>query len=581
MNMKLLFLQLPRLDPDITSPGENLMSAAACLQNALERSPEAPRWDVLETPACQEDAADEVLVNNILGLQPDAVAATCYLWNIERTLHVLRRLKKRIPQIKIAIGGPDIAFDHPLLALKPHPADVFVIGEGETVFPSVMCFLRTGESPDFRGVAWRTPDGAFTQGSCERMSRPLRELLPPPEHPINRPDAFGMAYLETSRGCPLHCAFCCYNIRRTTISCLPPEEVAARLRILRARGAKEIRLTDPTFNAHPRFNEILNVLISENRDHSIAFFVEIRADTLTDEQAKRLAKAGVTEAEVGIQSTDPTVLKLIHRPLRAEPLLNGIEALLRHGIKPTLDFMYALPAQGRDDIQRSLDWLVRFGDRIHPQFLPTLLLPGTELRDRAAELGLRAQRLPPYRVLSTDRLSVRQLGEVEAWANERLGGFDSPTRRFVGIRLPDLFSSRLKLSLPTSDPAREADAVRGEISPPRVVAVSNRQAVLVSGPNLFAHRVEIAALIRQCVRTEPHILWQFVLEPADEEPLDLLDFLIGVFKKLPGHWLDRLVSPPGQKQRCARRLFIKLPRGKSIGSSWIAEAEALLSQHFH
>ena len=28
--MRLLFLQLPRLDPDVTSPGENLMPAAAC-----------------------------------------------------------------------------------------------------------------------------------------------------------------------------------------------------------------------------------------------------------------------------------------------------------------------------------------------------------------------------------------------------------------------------------------------------------------------------------------------------------------------------------------------------------------------
>lgn len=581
--MRLLFLQLPRLDPDVTSPGENLMPAAACLRAALERSPEAPHWTLVETPESQNTAADSSLADHIAALNPDALSATCYLWNVERTLHLLRLLKKRRPALKIVLGGPDIAARHPLLpeipppssALRPlssalrFPADALVVGEGETVFPDVLRFFRTGRAPAFTGVRWRTPDGSFAEGSRRRPVMPLQELLPAPDHPINRPDAFGMAYLETNRGCPMRCAFCCYNIRRTTTTCLPPEEVAARLRILRGRGAKEIRLIDPTFNAHPRFDEILDVLTRENRDRALAFFVEIRADTLTDDQARRLAAAGVAEAEVGIQSTDPAVLKLLHRPLNEAHVLRGIEALLRHGIKPTLDFMYALPAQDEADIGRSLDWLARFGDDIHPQFLPTLLLPGTELRDRAGELGLRAQRLPPYRVQATDKLPARRLAAVEAWANERLGGFDSPTQRFVGARLPDLFPARTRL-----DDARLTtfDTRQGG---------KNRQALILAGENLFARRDAIARLIRGCVQAEPHILWQFVLEPREEEPLDLFDALLATLSRMPSHWLDRLVSPPGERRLCARRLFVKLPRGRRFDPAWIDDVEELLSSRFH
>jgi len=585
--MRLLFLQLPRLDPDITSPGENLMPAAACLRAALERSPEAKQWEVLETPACQNDASDHVLADRVVALRPDAVSATCYLWNIERTLHLLKLLKKRVPALKIVIGGPDIAANHPLLVSPPSsvlrprntlPSDAWVVGEGETVFPSVLRFFRTGRKPNFRGVAWRSEVG-FTEGTRGRPVRPLQDLLPAPDHPINRPDAFGMAYLETNRGCPMRCAFCCYNLRRSTTTCLPPEEVALRIRILRERGAKEIRLVDPTFNAHPRFDEVLKVMTRENRDRGIAFFVEIRADTLTDDQALRLAQAGVAEAEVGIQSTDPKVLKIIHRPLNADRVLRGIEALLRHGIKPTLDFMYALPAQDESDIQRSLDWLARFGDAIHPQFLPTLLLPGTELRDRAQELGIRAQRLPPYRVQSTDTLSARQLSKIEAWANERLGGFDSPTQRFVGVRLPDLFPSRMRCSLDSRLPTLDSRTL--ELSNFRTSPTSNRQALIFSGSDLFSQREALAAAIRKQVLAEPHILWQFVLEPAQEEPLDLFDYLISAFDKLPGHWLDRLISPPGQKRLCARRLLVKLPRGNSFDPAWIDEVEDLLSSRFH
>jgi radical SAM superfamily enzyme YgiQ (UPF0313 family) len=615
-NRQLFFLQLPRLDPDITSPGENLMPAAACLRAALERSPEAKHWEVVEAPACQDTAADAALAEQIAALRPDAVSATCYLWNIERTLHLLKLLKKRLPSLKVALGGPDIAANHPLIPeiggrrsaisdqrsaignptsdlrpltsdLRPptsdlrHPADALVIGEGETVFPAVLRFFRTGQAPDFSGVAWRAEDGTFAEGTRRRPVKPLQDLLPAPGHPVNRPDAFGMAYLETNRGCPMRCAFCCYNLRRSTTTCLPPEEVATRIRLLRERGAKEIRLTDPTFNAHPRFDEILEVMTRANADRAIAFFVEIRADTLTDDQARRLAAAGVAEAEVGIQSTDPKVLKIIHRPLNADRVLSGIEALLRHGIKPTLDFMYGLPAQDAADIGRSLDWLARFGDAIHPQFLPTLLLPGTELRDRAKELGLRAQRLPPYRVQSTDALSARQLAQVEALANERLGGFDSPTQRFVGVRLPDLFPSRTRYSLDSRTPklphARTLERSNFRTPPPS----SNRQAILLTGPDLFSQREALAALIRRCVLAEPHILWQFVLEPESEEPLDLFDTLIAAFGKLPGHWLDRLVSPPGQKRLCARRLFVKLPRGKPFDPAWAGEVDELLASRFH
>jgi radical SAM superfamily enzyme YgiQ (UPF0313 family) len=580
--MRLLFLQLPRLDPDISSPGENLMPAAACLRAALERSPEGPCWEIIETPACQNDAADAALADHVAALRPDALSATCYLWNIERTLHLLKLLKKRLPTLKIVIGGPDIVANHPLLpgtGDARFSADALVVGEGETVFPSVLRLFRTGRAPDFSGVSWRKADGRVAAGTRRRPVKPLQDLLPAPDHPINRPDAFGMAYLETHRGCPMRCAFCCYNIRRTTTTCLPPEEVATRIRILRERGAKEIRLVDPTFNAHPRFEEILAVMARENPDRSVAFFVEIRADTLTDEQARSLARAGVAEAEVGIQSTDPKVLRIIHRPLNADRVLRGIEALLRHGVKPTLDFMYALPAQDEKDIQRSLDWLARFGDAIHPQFLPTLLLPGTELRDRAMELGIRAQRLPPYRVQSTATLSARQLATIEAWANERLGGFDSPTQRFVGVRLPDLFKNRMRCSLDSRLPTPDSRTL--ELSHFRTSPSSNRQALTLSGADLFSERETIAALIRRCVLAEPHILWQFVLEPAQEEPLDLFDFLTAAFTKLPGHWLDRLVSPPGQKRFCARRLFVKLPRGKPFDTVWIDEVEALLASRFH
>jgi radical SAM superfamily enzyme YgiQ (UPF0313 family) len=553
-NMNLLFLQLPRLDHDVTSPGENNMLAAACLTAALERSETGKQWTVLPSLSEQETGSDQALITAILKAQPDVIAATCYLWNIERTLHLLACVRKMLPHVKIVLGGPEIADHHPLL--KRSIADALCIGEGEPLFPEILNDFQKG------------PPATRIYRASEAKPIRLVDALPAPDHPINKPDAFGMAYLETNRGCPMKCAFCCYNLRRSATTCLEPDDVAERIRILRKRGAKEIRLVDPTFNAHPRFDEMLAMLRRVNRDKKIAFFVEIRADTLTDEQAKLMAQAGITEAEVGVQSTDPKVLRIIHRPLNEQKVWRGIEALLRHGIKPTVDFMYALPAQDAQDMQRSIDWLARFGETIHPQFLPTLLLPGTELRDRAKELGLRAQPLPPYRVLATDTLSSAQLARVEQTASEMLGGFDSPTPRFVGKRLAGLYNRPTAKFQVSSFKFH----TRESISSNRVTRYFDFS---------YEEMPQIIETIKAAVNSEPHILWQFVLNVSEEFPLDIVDELVAMMRDLPGHWLDRLVSPLGQKKMVARRLLIKLAPQAMIDASWIDEAEYLLSEAFH
>jgi len=159
-----------RCPEDITYP--------ACLRAALERSTEAAHWTVLETPAGQDAEADACLTRRLAALRPDALASTCTLWNIERTLRVLALLKRRLPALKIVIGGPDIAANHPLLpgtgdarrATRDarFPSDAWVVGEGEAVFPEVLRFFRTGRAPDTQGVAWRAPDGAWRTGTRRR-----------------------------------------------------------------------------------------------------------------------------------------------------------------------------------------------------------------------------------------------------------------------------------------------------------------------------------------------------------------------------------------------------------------------------
>jgi radical SAM superfamily enzyme YgiQ (UPF0313 family) len=581
MKRSLLFLQLPRLDHDARGRQENIPLAAVYLRYALEKSAERDFHRVVHIPNA-DSPDDRYLLKEIRRLKPDVIAATLYLWNIERTLSILEQARMSLPRLNVIAGGPEVAAGHPFL-FRNSVVDVAVSGEGENVFSAILKALRTGRH--------------FVQ---DTKSPPcdLRTSLPPPLYPHHQPDAYGMAYLETTRGCPLRCSYCCYGHRRREISFLDAEDVTTRVRILRERGAREIRFIDPTFNANPAFRRIVAGLAALNRNHKLKFFAELQADRITSDDARRLAAANFREIEVGVQSRNSETLRRIHRPTHLRRLDHGINRLTRAGILVTIDLMYGLPGQDLREIRQMLNWAAGLrGVRI--QCLQTLLLPGTELRRDRKRYELNALDQPPYQVQSTASFSATELRRAETMVRQKLGiTVDCPTKRFIGRDLPDLFDEQFTIPVGSAVPGGFLGGVAsakdssghytGGRNDPRCVPVltdpilgsRNRRTFIYQGRNLFARRRELAAQIRKAVAFEPHILWQFVLEPETEEPLDLLDLLIMELNKFPPLVSDRFLDMHSPGRRASRRVMIRLRPGRKYDASWQEAAEELLRKEF-
>lgn len=564
---KLVFLQLPRLDSDAGHPGENIPLAAVYLRHALSASSEGRHWQIATLPASVLQGDDAHVLAALNVIKPDVLALTLYLWNIERSLHLARRLRRLWRPVRVVVGGPEVATDNPLLRREGVPFDVAVVGAGESLFPEILAALRTGRRPSLPGVGWR--QGAHWRWSGgRRAATPLASLVPPPDAaPDWRPDRRGMAAIETSRGCVWACAFCAYSRQEHGYSWIATDTVMARIRALVARGARELRFTDPTFNAHPRYREILRAMRPLAKVHGLRAFAELHAERITPDIARELYLAGFHEIEVGVQSLDPAVLRRLSRPLDFDRLERGIAALCDAGIKVTLDLMIGLPGQTPAEIANTVAWAMRFKG-VTIQALHLLLLPGTALRRRRQSLRLRCQRRPPYRVLSTPAMPARALRATEATVRRMTGQTpDAPTMRFVGRRLPGLFHERVH--------------VYADRLPPRAPGHGNRRAVLIHGDNLYAACGRLVPWIMQACRAEPFLLWQFVLCPSWEEPLDLLDRLIAGLVRLPRLWQDRILVCPDGDRRVARRLYVKLEPGTNYEIHWQQEADALLRRHFH
>lgn len=565
MAWRLLFLQLPRLDNAVRAAHENVRLAAAYLRFTLERSPEGRHWRTGLLPVSAETLDDAHLAQAVARFRPDVLACSLYLWNIERTLDLVRRLRRQRPALRVVAGGPEVARDHPFLFWR-RDCEALVEGDGEGVFPRVLQALRIRRAASFRNVAWLTPHG-YRWGHQTPPLPSLQECLPPPSYAACRPDAAGVAYLETTRGCPLRCTYCRYPHQYPAVSGVPPADTLRRVRALRAAGAREIRFIDPTLNAHPAFAELLAGLARLNKTKRLRFFAELRADTLTAEQARLLATANVREVEVGVQSRDPRVLRLIRRPLRGATVERGIRRLLARGLRVTVDLMTGLPGQTAAEMRRSAVWAAGLR-RADVQCLHTLLLPGTELRARRREWGVLADAQPPYAVRATSVLPEPAMRRALAALRRRLGHpTDCPTRRFVGHALPDLFEERIRLTVESV----------GEPGP--VPGTQARRALILQGPDLFSRRKRLARIMRAAVRHEPHIVWQFVLAPEAEEPLDLLDTLVAELKRMPPHLNDRWIALETDGRLAARRLFVWLRPPRRFGRAWSAAAEALLREH--
>ncbi|MBU3914344.1 radical SAM protein [bacterium] len=562
---RILFLQLPRLETDMDREEENIPLAGFYLSHVLRQVDNDPGYSFKFLSPQDESLDDTHLLALITQWQPETICATLYLWNIERTLHILKQLKNALPPCQVICGGPEVAKDHPFL-LKALIADVIVMGEGEPVFTSIIKSIQTSQQTNFKQVAWKQVEG-YKWGKNETPVSNLKDILPQPNHPGWQPDSRGMAYLESSRGCPRRCSYCRYSQMRKKTTYIESEEILHRVKVLKNRGANQIRFIDPTLNANPDFEDLLGKLRILNSDHSIRFFAELQADLLSPNQITLLAQAGFFEVEVGVQSLDQDVLRNIHRPVRMDRLEQAIQLMTDNKIKVTIDLLYGLPDQDWNDVIRSLEWARRF-QNAYLQCMQTLLLPGTEIRKTKDQWGIKADDQPPYGVQSTHSLTFDDIRFIEERLTQwQLG--DGMTQKFVGYRLPDLFKERIPISLNTWSKDR---LISGQ---------SSRRTLVFQGQNLYSQMKTISAVIKQAIAEEPHMLWQFLLKPEREEPLDLLQAMIREIQNRPSLWLDRFAYTAGWDRLVSRRVFIQLIKGHDYSKDWIQAAETLLEDSFY
>lgn len=365
---------------------------------------------------------------------PDVVAGTLWLFNHEVMLQVLGRLKALIPTCKIILGGPECLGDNEVFLRKNRFVDCLFRGEGEEMFPKWLNVVQ-------QQANWATITGLCyidSQGNyCDQgMARVLEfDKLEAPENSrfFNWDKPF--VQLETTRGCFNTCAFCVSGGEKP-VRLLPMEEIRRRLSIIHSHGIRDVRVLDRTFNFHPDRASALLQLFAEYAG-KMRFHLEIHPALLTPSLRQLLLRAphGLLHLEAGIQSLREDVLEWSQRRGRLKDALDGLCFLCGlSNMETHADLIAGLPGYGWEALREDVLELARYkAGEIQLESLK--VLPGTEMRRRAAEWGIVYSPYPPYEVLETRAITATELQASRRLSRLLDGFYNAPAWRVVTRQL--------------------------------------------------------------------------------------------------------------------------------------------------
>ncbi len=355
------------------------------------------------------------IVSDLFQKKPDVVGFSCYIWNINETIHVIKMLKTVLPNVKIVLGGPEVSYDVHEWLKKYDEIDFIIMGEGEVSFKEMLRHFN-GEIPleEVPGITY------LVDGKVKIHAQPakidLRDIASPFHFEEDLPHlGKRIQYIETSRGCPFSCQFCLSSIE-VGVRYFNREKVKEDIRFLMNNGAKIIKFVDRTFNISRSYAmEMFQFLIDEHQP-GVVFQFEITADIMRPEVIQFLndnAPKGLFRFEIGVQSTNDLTNDLVKRRQNFEKLTRTVTMVKEGGkIDQHLDLIAGLPEEDYASFRRTFnDVFAMRPEELQLGFLK--LLRGTGLRLEAEKYGYTYVDISPYEIFSNNVLTFDDIVRIK------------------------------------------------------------------------------------------------------------------------------------------------------------------------
>ncbi|MFO7796090.1 MAG: B12-binding domain-containing radical SAM protein [Promethearchaeati archaeon] len=332
----------------------------------------------------------DTIRRTLIEFNPDYVGISFnYTFQIERILEITKLCRKF--GFKTVIGGW-----HPTLApsetLNYESIDIIVRGEGELTFREL---LENGGTIDVLGLSYKingvqihNKDREFISMSGSRLPyRSYRDEMKIEYAYLG----FPIDYIETSRGCPYSCKFCCiHNFYRRSYRTRSVESIIKELKTPNIKNhAGLIYIVDDNFTVNRKFINQLCDEIIENKINKY-FMAQARVDMIVKhpELFKKMADAGFIFLFLGLESFSDRALKMLNKQIKFKQIQLALQIL--HDLGYIIQGNIIIGADLKEKKQ-DLESQINITKSLNID-LPTFSLltpfPGTALMDEVLEKNL-------------------------------------------------------------------------------------------------------------------------------------------------------------------------------------------------
>jgi len=342
------------------------------------------------------------IVEQILASKPDIVGFGVYIWNIVETTDVVNLLKVIAPEIKIILGGPEVSYETESQAIVAC-ADYVLTGPADISFYQLCKDIINNTEPD-KKILHSKPV-------------PLEQIALPYEYYTDDDLKHRLLYVEASRGCPFKCEFCLSSLDKAST----PFELASfleQMKILYDRGARNFKFIDRTFNLNIKTTMEIMQFFLDRMTEDLYLHFEVVPDHLPRKLKELLAQfpENSLQFEIGIQTFNTQVQANISRKQNNAKSKENL-LWLRDNTSAHIhaDLIFGLPGETFDTFKDSFNQL--YHCRPHEIQMGILKrLKGSPIIRHTEAFDLRFNPLPPFNILSTDRVSFTTMQRINRFA---------------------------------------------------------------------------------------------------------------------------------------------------------------------
>lgn len=369
------------------------------------------------------------LIKELSESKVDVIGFSCYMWSLRLIESIIPQIKKKLPDIKIVFGGPEVSPLANETLNRNKYVDIIVRGEGEITFAQVLKkLLNRQELTGVDGISYRKNNEIIENPDREQIndldiipSPILSGLLDKNIEKLNK-DSLNLFDIELARGCKRKCAYCYFGRGFNSVYRFSIDRIVKEIEYIVNFNTipKYIVLWDSNLIQDKNyFKELCIHLTRLYIKYNIAFKSEIDIYNVTEEIAELLKHANVN-VSIGLQTISNESLRICNRrQLDPEKFSEKVNILKQAGIQLNFEIIMGLPG---DSYQGVIDTL-KFATRIKPHHVnafPLFVLPGTLFYEKKNEYGIKVSPNVNHLMESSNYFSRQELADLMSLSTEML-----------------------------------------------------------------------------------------------------------------------------------------------------------------